>query len=104
VRRKALVRKGACRVFWGSHGCSKQRGHRGLHWCSSGCIPCDSPYVFGEDWDEAAYVREVLEWWEYRCRLGKGRPTHQPNHWQLPRYFRVLALVARRESEKRERS
>jgi hypothetical protein len=26
-----------CRVYWGSHGCHKKRGHRGHHWCN--CTP-----------------------------------------------------------------
>jgi hypothetical protein len=27
-----------CRVYWGSHGCDKPRGHRGHHRCGS-CSP-----------------------------------------------------------------
>lgn len=26
-------RKQVCRVYWGSHGCHKHRGHRGVHRC-----------------------------------------------------------------------
>lgn len=29
-----------CRVYWGSHGCDKKRGHRGAHAC--GCCDCDN--------------------------------------------------------------
>ena len=28
-----------CRVYWGSHGCSRPRGHEGAHWCD--CCECD---------------------------------------------------------------
>lgn len=85
MRRQALKRKGPCNVFWGSHGCSKQHGHIGLHWCSSDCIPCDGPHVFGDDWDRNAYIQQVTEWIEHRQRLGKGLPAHRPNDWRLPR-------------------
>lgn len=27
-----------CRVYWGSHGCEKRRGHRGHHECD--CCEC----------------------------------------------------------------
>lgn len=91
MRREALKRKGGCRVFWGGHGCSKQRGHRGLHWCSSGCIPCDGDRAFGEDWDRTAYLAEVLDWREHRLRHGKGLPTHQPDNYRLP--HRLLAEI-----------
>lgn len=29
----------SCRVYWGSHGCSRSRGHEGDHWCD--CCECD---------------------------------------------------------------
>lgn len=28
-----------CRVYWGSHGCSRPVGHEGAHWCD--CCQCD---------------------------------------------------------------
>lgn len=28
-----------CRVYWGSHGCRRQRGHEGLHECD--CCECE---------------------------------------------------------------
>jgi hypothetical protein len=84
MRRQAIKRRGACRVYWGSHGCSKQRGHIGLHFCSAGCVPCDGEHIFGEDWDRAAYIRQVAEWMEHRRRLGKGWPSHRPDDWRLP--------------------
>lgn len=28
-----------CRVYWGSHGCSRPHGHEGDHWCD--CCECD---------------------------------------------------------------
>ncbi|MGW7001400.1 hypothetical protein ACWGCW_00885 [Streptomyces sp. NPDC054933] len=84
MRRRAIDRKGPCRVYWGSHGCHKQRGHLGLHWCSNGCAPCDGEHVFGEDWDREAYIAQVAEWIEHRKGLGKGWPTFQPDNWRLP--------------------
>ncbi len=27
-----------CRVYWGSHGCSRPRGHDGHHWCCCECV------------------------------------------------------------------
>lgn len=29
-----------CRVFWGTHGCARPRGHEGDHWCD--CCRCDN--------------------------------------------------------------
>lgn len=31
-----------CRVYWGSHGCKKHRGHTGPHLCG-----CETPPYFG---------------------------------------------------------
>lgn len=28
-----------CRVYWGSHGCSRPAGHEGGHWCD--CCECE---------------------------------------------------------------
>jgi hypothetical protein len=69
MRKKALKRKGPCQVFWGSHGCAKQRGHIGQHVCSTGCIPCPETGAFGDDWDEAAYAIQLREWREHRAAL-----------------------------------
>jgi len=71
VRRQALERKGICRVFWGSHGCTKQRGHIGQHICSNGCIPCPVEGAFGEDWDAEAYAVQLEEWCQHRTSVGK---------------------------------
>ena len=48
---RKLAAKGPCRVYWGTHGCSKQRGHLGWHFCEPGCWQPDenSHFVFGED-------------------------------------------------------
>lgn len=48
-----LARSGPCRVYWGSHGCSKQRGHLGRHYCGSCCYAPDPEQAifYGEDWD-----------------------------------------------------
>ena len=92
MRRKALHRKGMCDVFWGSHGCHKQRGHIGLHWCSNDCIPCDGR-AFGDDWDREAYIIQVAEWMEHRRKLGKGLPTFRPDDWRLPQ--RLIAEGAK---------
>lgn len=35
-----------CRVYWGSHGCARPRGHEGAHWCD--CCECDSHPQEGE--------------------------------------------------------
>jgi len=71
VRRKALERKGLCRVFWGSHGCSKQRGHIGQHICSSDCTRCPEEGAFGEDWDAEAYAAQLQDWRRHRASIGK---------------------------------
>jgi hypothetical protein len=91
MRRKAISRKGPCRVYWGSHGCNKQRGHIGLHYCSTACVPCDGVYIFGEDWDRTVYIAQVADWLEFRRRLGKGWPAHRPDDWRLPRALEVGA-------------
>lgn len=82
MRRQALRRKGPCDVYWGSHGCHKQRGHIGLHWCSNNCIPCDGPHIFGDDWDRDAYIQQVADWIAHRQRIGKSLPA---GDWRLPR-------------------
>lgn len=28
-----------CRVYWGSHGCERPKGHEGDHWCD--CCDCE---------------------------------------------------------------
>lgn len=49
-RAQRVEERGICRVYWGSHGCSKPRGHTGIHFCSSGCIiPNEETKFFGED-------------------------------------------------------
>jgi hypothetical protein len=78
-------------VYWGSHGCNKQRGHIGLHYCSTACVPCDGVYIFGEDWDRTVYIAQVADWLEFRRRLGKGWPAHRPDDWRLPRALEVGA-------------
>jgi len=54
----------SCRVYWGSHGCDRPRGHRGPHLCScgsdgyyEGATPTTNYY--GEDVDLAAVVALV---------------------------------------------
>lgn len=52
MRRKAwkIERRGHCRVYWGSHGCRKQRGHQGLCRCHTGCqLPDENTVFYGED-------------------------------------------------------
>jgi hypothetical protein len=44
-----------CRVFWGSHGCDKPRGHRGRHLCQS----C------GSWWERLLPWRLRLRWTGY---------------------------------------
>lgn len=71
MRRRALERKGTCRVFWGSHGCSKQRGHIGQHVCSTGCIPCPEQGAYGSDWNEQSYAEQLQDWRRHRAAIGK---------------------------------
>ena len=71
MRRKALERKGVCQTFWGSHGCSKQRGHIGQHICSSDCTRCPEEGAFGEDWDAEAYAAQLQDWRRHRASIGK---------------------------------
>jgi hypothetical protein len=52
MRKKAkkLAAKGPCRVYWSSHGCQKQRGHKGRHYCENTCPrPGNEWFIFGED-------------------------------------------------------
>ena len=72
MRRRALERKGDCRVYWGSHGCSKQRGHIGHHFCSTGCIPCPEDRAFGADWDAEKYAAQLQDWRRHRIAIGKA--------------------------------
>ena len=37
-------RESKCRVYWGSHGCTRPRGHDGMHVCV-----CGEPPYFGKD-------------------------------------------------------
>lgn len=54
-KNKADVRP--CRVYWGTHGCRKQRGHLGKHLCAPGCRPANEYDLFyGED---ALYGRNI---------------------------------------------
>jgi hypothetical protein len=55
-----------CRVFWYTHGCDRDRGHRDLHACMAGHEPYTPFYrgwfwysVFGEDttWTERQITR-----------------------------------------------
>lgn len=46
---RKLARRGRCRVYWNSHGCAKQRGHLGRHFCQPGCPPPDGLTLYGED-------------------------------------------------------
>jgi hypothetical protein len=49
---RKIAARGRCRVYWSTHGCSKQRGHVGRHYCEPGCpIPNETTIVFGEDVD-----------------------------------------------------
>lgn len=32
-----VTRYRSCRVYWGSHGCERRRGHRGHHFCCCDC-------------------------------------------------------------------
>ncbi len=49
-RAQRIRERGMCRVYWGSHGCSKPRGHTGIHFCGRGCwIPDVTTVFFGED-------------------------------------------------------
>lgn len=52
-----------CRVYWGSHGCDRPRGHHGPHICNCGQFPYgwDRPdemqaNFFGEDIELAACI------------------------------------------------
>jgi hypothetical protein len=40
-----------CRVYWGSHGCARLRGHDGEHVCDCGALPYEGAATrfFGED-------------------------------------------------------
>jgi hypothetical protein len=49
MRHKEKAKKIPCRVFWGSHGCRKQRGHLGRHLCQPGCPYPDQYKLYGED-------------------------------------------------------
>ena len=34
---RKLTRKGPCHTYWGTHGCKKQAGHIGRHYCENTC-------------------------------------------------------------------
>jgi hypothetical protein len=56
-RRPSLAEQ--CRVYWGTHGCKKRRGHPGPHRCTHGCtFPETIPNVlyYGEDYKEESNV------------------------------------------------
>jgi hypothetical protein len=43
-----------CRVYWGSHGCDRRRGHRGKHRCECGSTGYGpGTRYFGEDVEPA---------------------------------------------------
>lgn len=64
-----------CRVYWYSHGCDLQRGHKDLHLCMAGHEPYSPFYrgllwynVFGEDakrWELA--LTWLLKPWQNRA-------------------------------------
>lgn len=39
LKRNPDAHAAPCRVYWGSHGCERPRGHDGPHWCD--CCECD---------------------------------------------------------------
>ena len=55
MRHKQKAKDNPCRVYWGSHGCRKQKGHLGNHLCQPGCYIGDpnNPEIqfYGEDYE-----------------------------------------------------
>ena len=56
----------SCRVYWGTHGCDRPRGHRGPHICNCGQFPYgwEDPTnlwtgFYGEDVELAAVIALV---------------------------------------------
>jgi hypothetical protein len=82
-----------CRVYWGSHGCERERGHRGPHRCEPDCPPRGYGRwwrVFGED-----------IWWF--LRVWQWLVTHPGGHrrlWWLLRHHRPWPLITVREWER----
>lgn len=83
-----------CRVYWGSHGCHKPRGHEGPCWCDccecenhpdddSGCVagpPWYGPRTtfYGED-VEARGLNTRSDWWETCTACGRMRESDKPD-------------------------
>ena len=55
-----------CRIYWGSHGCDKQRGHHGKHVCDCGGRPY---YGFGTFFYGEDVPADFKERWGIRDRL-----------------------------------
>jgi hypothetical protein len=55
-----------CRVYWGTHGCYRPRGHRGGHVCD--CSP----------WIVRRVLHRLLPWHRWRGHVG-ARPYYGRN-------------------------
>ena len=69
-----------CRVYWGSHGCKRTRGHEGLHECD--CCECpdhvanDGLYI-----DEDGEETQCVATWPY---YGPDTQFHGEDSVTLP--------------------
>lgn len=64
-----------CRVYWGSHGCDKERGHKGPHACRCGTPPYRGRWTrfYGEDVTPFNRVWWHVAGWYYRLRYERRR-------------------------------
>ena len=73
-----------CRVFWGSHGCELERGHKGAHQCDPGCPPVGYGKwwrIFGEDIPWYLKLWKWLTMYPYPHRRVWWRLSHRLLCW-----------------------
>lgn len=69
-----------CRVYWGSHGCKLERGHRGPHRCDPDCPPIDLRYEpYGEDAGPDQFRHRALA---ARQNRGTGPARRDNRRWR----------------------
>ena len=76
-----------CRVYWGTHGCDKRRGHRGSHYCHC----CRLPLL--------AHAAEYLLSFTYRKghrQLWSGCVGRWPYYGRITKFYGEDAPANRR--------
>lgn len=67
-----------CRVYWGTHGCCRNRGHDGPHLCDCGTPPYHGRWTrfYGEDVRLPHRIWWHIAGWYYTVRSRRLRSVH----------------------------